>query len=108
MGLIYRGLPMQVPYAQDGSYADQWVRVPGHNFFRNPLALSKEGLHRLGTFRSLANVFLEYQLPFGIKYKTTLAANLQYVQEKFANPQINLTHPKTALSRRWGISRPGV
>lgn len=109
MGLIYRGLPMQVPYAQDGSYADQWVRVPGHNFFRNPLALSKEGLHRLGTFRSLANVFLEYQLPFGIRYKTTLAANLQYVQEKFAYPQIHLTHPKTgAIAQMGNIPARGI
>lgn len=97
MGLIYRGLPMQVPYAQDGSYADQWVRVPGHNFFRNPLALAKEGFHQNITFRALSSLFLEYELPFGIKYKTTLAANLFYGREKFANPQIGLTHPKTGV-----------
>ncbi|RPD39359.1 SusC/RagA family TonB-linked outer membrane protein [Chitinophaga barathri] len=97
MGLIYRGLPMQVPYAQDGTYADQWVRVPGHNFFRNPLALAKEGFHQNITFRALSSLFLEYQLPFGIKYKTTLAANLFYGREKFAYPQINLTNPKTGV-----------
>lgn len=102
MGLIYRGLPMQVPYAQDGTYADQWVRVPGHNFFRNPLALSKEGFHTSTSFRSLANLFLEYQLPFGIKYKTTLAANLQYTREKFANPLIYLTNPKTNVITQMG------
>ncbi|MGX5819320.1 SusC/RagA family TonB-linked outer membrane protein [Chitinophaga lutea] len=109
MGLIYRGLPMQIPYAQDGSYADQWVRVPGHNFFRNPLALAKEGFHSNVTFRSLANLFLEYQLPYGLKYRATLAANLFYGREKFANPQINLTNPKTgAIAPMGNIPARGI
>lgn len=97
MGLIYRGLPMQVPYAQDGSYADQWVRVPGHNFFRNPLALSYEGFHRNASLRALANVFAEYRLPANIRYRTTVAANMLYATEKYANPQVDLTNPKTGV-----------
>ena len=95
MGLTYRGLPMQVPYAQDGSYADQWIRVPGHNFYRNPVALSNEGFRKNNEYRTLGNLFAEYQLPFGIKYKTTLAANLLYGIEKYSYPQIYLTNPKT-------------
>lgn len=97
MGLIYRGLPFQVPYAADGSYADQWIRVPGHNFFRNPLALSKEGFRKNNQYHTLTNLFAEYQLPFNIRYKTTVAANIRYGIEKFNYPQIYLTNPKTGM-----------
>jgi TonB-dependent starch-binding outer membrane protein SusC len=95
MGLIYRGLPMQVPLTKEGAYADQWFRVPGHNFFRNPYALSYEGFRKDGSYRTLANIFAEYQLPYNIKYKVTAAANIFYDIEKFFNPQVNLTNPKT-------------
>ncbi|PST84401.1 TonB-dependent receptor [Pedobacter yulinensis] len=97
MGLTYRGLPFQTPYAQDGSYADQWIRVPGHNFFRNPVALSREGFNKKDQFRTLANLFGEYQLPFNIRYKTTLAANLMYGINKYNYPAINLKNPKTGV-----------
>jgi TonB-linked SusC/RagA family outer membrane protein len=97
MGLIYRGLPMQTPYAADGSYADQWIRVPGHNFYRNPVALSNEGFRNNNEYRTLGNLFAEYQLPFDIKYKTTLAANLLFGIEKYSYPQIYLTNPKTGV-----------
>ncbi len=95
MGLTYRGLPFQTAYAQDGTYADQWIRVPGHNFFRNTVALANEGFNRNNQYRTLANVFLEYQLPFNIRYKTTLGANLLYGINKYSYPAINLTNPKT-------------
>jgi TonB-linked SusC/RagA family outer membrane protein len=97
MGLTYRGLPMQTPYAQDGTYADQWIRVPGHNFFRNTVALSKEGYRKTNTYRTLANVFLEYRLPLDIKYKVTVAANLLNGGEQYNYPAINLTNTKTGV-----------
>lgn len=95
MGLIYRGLPMQVPLTKEGLFADQWFRVPGHNFFRNPYALSYEGFRKDESLRSLVNLFAEYQLPLNIVYKVTAAANVYYDVEKYFNPQINLTNPKT-------------
>jgi TonB-linked SusC/RagA family outer membrane protein len=97
MGLLYRGLPIQVPYAKDGTYSDQWIRVPGHNFFRNPLALSYEGFKKTNTYRTLTNIFAEIKLPFGIYYKITGGANILYGKEKYAYPIINLTHPKTGV-----------
>lgn len=95
MGLTYRGLPMQTPFAADGSYSDQWVRVPGHNFYRNPVALSYEGFKRNETLRAFTNMFVEYKLPFGIKYKTTVAVNINSGDQKLHNPTIQLQHPKT-------------
>jgi TonB-dependent starch-binding outer membrane protein SusC len=97
MGLTYRGLPMQVPYTADGSYSDQWVRVPGHNFFRNPVALSYEGFKKNETLRAFTNLFLEFKLPFDITYKTTLAVNINSGEQKTHNPTIPLKHPKTGV-----------
>ncbi|MGV3703760.1 MAG: SusC/RagA family TonB-linked outer membrane protein [Arcticibacter sp.] len=97
MGLIYRGLPMQTPYAQDGTYADQWIRVPGHNFFRNPVALAKEGFRKDNRYRTLANLFAEVALPFDLRYRATVAANLFYGIEKFSYPQLYLTNTKTGV-----------
>lgn len=102
MGLAYRGLPMQVPYAIDGSYSDHWVRVPGHNFFRNPVALSYEGFKRNETLRAFSNIFIEYKLPFDITYRTTLAANISTGEQKIHNPLIELTHPKTGARAPMG------
>jgi TonB-dependent starch-binding outer membrane protein SusC len=97
MGMIYRGLPMQVSTLADGSYADQWVRVPGHNFFRNPYALANEGFRKNKQFNAIFNMFAEVQLPFDIKYKVTVAPNIGYSIEKFNNPTIDLKHPKTGV-----------
>jgi len=97
MGLIYRGLPMQAPLAKDGTYADQWVRVPGHNFFRNPYALAYEGSHTNKSQRTLASAYVEFKLPFNVFYKVTGSANLYFMNEKFANPVIYLTNTSTGV-----------
>lgn len=97
MGMIYRGLPMQVATLADGSYADQWVRVPGHNFFRNPYALANEGFRKNNQFNAIFNMFAEVQLPYNLKYKVTVAPNIGYSVEKFNNPTIELKHPKTGV-----------
>ncbi|MDR0845098.1 MAG: SusC/RagA family TonB-linked outer membrane protein, partial [Tannerella sp.] len=109
MGLLYRGLPMQVPVLSNGVYADQWVRVPGHNFFRNPYALSYEGFRKNNSLRNLLNVSAEYTFPLDIKYKITGAANLLNEGEKYAYPQILLEHPKThVLTPMGNIPTRGV
>ena len=102
MGLLYRGLPMQAPYLADGSFADQWVRVPGHNFFRNPYALSYEGFRKNKSLRNLLNVNVEYTFPLDIKYKITGAANMLNEEEKYAYPEIFLKHPKTGALAKMG------
>ncbi|WP_026308947.1 SusC/RagA family TonB-linked outer membrane protein [Spirosoma spitsbergense] len=106
MGLLYRGLPMQVPLLADGSYADQWIRVPGHNFYRNPYALSYEGFHKNSTFQTIFNLFAEVKLAPGLTYKVTAAPNLLYSTERFNNPQINLVQPKTGAIAPMGNIPP--
>ncbi|KAB7725497.1 SusC/RagA family TonB-linked outer membrane protein [Rudanella paleaurantiibacter] len=109
MGLIYRGLPMQVATLADGSYADQWVRVPGHNFYRNPYALALEGFRKNGSFSALFNLFAEVQLPANLKYKVTVAPNISFATQKFNNPSIDLKQPKTgAIAPMGNIPPRGV
>ncbi|WP_373512639.1 SusC/RagA family TonB-linked outer membrane protein [Persicitalea sp.] len=95
MGLVYRGLPTQGVLAEDGTYADQWIRVPGHNFFRNPYALSFEGDRLNKELRTILNLYAQVNLPLGIKYKITAAPNVRFGTEKYNYPVILLTHPKT-------------
>ncbi|MEZ4905303.1 MAG: TonB-dependent receptor [Spirosomataceae bacterium] len=102
MGLIYRGLPMQVPLLADGSYADQWIRVPGHNFYRNPYALAFEGFRKNTNFSAIFNFFAEAQLANNLKYKVTIAPNFGYDIEKYNNPVIDLKHPKTGVIAAMG------
>jgi TonB-dependent starch-binding outer membrane protein SusC len=97
MGLLYRGLPMQVPVNKDGTYADQWFRVPGHNVFRNTYALAYEGYKRDAAFRGLSNLFAEISLPHNLTYKITGAVNVGYNLRKYANPQIMLKNPKDGV-----------
>lgn len=102
MGLIYRGLPMQVPLLADGSYADQWIRVPGHNFYRNPYALVFEGFRKNTNFSAIFNFFAEAQLAKNLRYKVTIAPNFGYDIEKYNNPVIDLKHPKTGVIAAMG------
>ncbi|SDG58976.1 TonB-linked outer membrane protein, SusC/RagA family [Dyadobacter soli] len=106
MGLIYRGLPMQTNLAQDGTYADQWIRVPGHNFFRNPYALSLEGRHLNKSLRGIANLYAQVNLPFGVKYKITVAPNMYFENEKYNYPVIPLTNTKTGEVTNMGNIPP--
>jgi TonB-linked SusC/RagA family outer membrane protein len=102
MGLTYRGLPMQTAIAADGSYADQWIRVPGHNFYRNPYALSFEGDRMNKQLRTILNLYAQVNLPLGITYKITAAPNVSFSSEKYNYPVILLTHPKTGLQAPMG------
>jgi TonB-linked SusC/RagA family outer membrane protein len=97
MGLIYRGLPMQTSLLADGSYADQWVRVPGHNFFRNPYALANEGFRENDNFNTIFNLFAEVKLASNLKYKITVAPNIIYGTQKYNYPNISLQNPKTGV-----------
>ncbi|CAG5067582.1 TonB-dependent receptor P26 [Dyadobacter sp. CECT 9623] len=106
MGLIYRGLPMQTNLTQTGAYADQWIRVPGHNFFRNPYALSLEGKHINKSLRGIANLYAQINLPFDIKYKITVAPNLYFENEKFNYPVIPVTNTKTGEIANMGNIPP--
>jgi len=75
--MVYKAQAFHPTYLEDGRYADTFVRSPGHNQFRHPLAYTDEGINERKSQRILTNLTAEYQLPFNIKY------NLQVGISKF-------------------------
>ncbi|CAM3425718.1 TonB-dependent receptor [Pontibacter korlensis] len=91
----YRTLPIQAARLENGAYGDMWVRVPGHNVFRNPLAMATEGYQHVNSERYLANISAEYKLPFDIVYKINGAINKYNQDNQIFVPQVTIENPKT-------------
>jgi TonB-dependent starch-binding outer membrane protein SusC len=68
-----RALPIHPNILSDGRYGDTHLITPGHNLFRHPYALAKEGFNREETKRALINLSAQYILPLDIKYKANIA-----------------------------------
>ncbi len=66
--MTYKAQAFHPTYLEDGRYADTFIRTPGHNIYRHPLALADEGENKQKRMRILANMFAEYKLPFDIVY----------------------------------------
>lgn len=66
--MTYKAQAFYPTYLEDGRYADTFVRTPGHNIFRHPLALADEGENRSKRMRILGNIHAEYKLPLDIVY----------------------------------------
>ena len=64
--MTYKAQAFHPTYTADGRYADTFVRTPGHNIYRHPLALADEGENKHKSLRMLANLSAEYKLPFDI------------------------------------------
>ena len=66
--MTYKAQAFHPTYLEDGRYADTFVRSPGHNIYRHPLALADEGENQQKRMRILTNLHAEYKLPFDILY----------------------------------------
>lgn len=83
--MTYKAQAFHPTYTADGRYADTFVRTPGHNIYRHPLALADEGENKHKSLRMLANLFAEYKLPFDIVYNLNVGLNkYDYLQSRFA------------------------
>jgi TonB-linked SusC/RagA family outer membrane protein len=83
--MTYKAQAFHPTYLRDGRYADTFVRSPGHNIYRHPLALADEGENKHTGQRLLANLSAEYKLPFNMVY--SLHAGLSkydYLRTQFA------------------------
>lgn len=86
--MTYKAQAFHPTYTADGRYADTFVRTPGHNIYRHPLALANEGENKHKSLRMLANFSAEYKLPFDITYNLNVGLNkYDYLQSRFA-PQV--------------------
>jgi TonB-linked SusC/RagA family outer membrane protein len=66
--MTYKAQAFYPTYLPDGRYADTFIRTPGHNIYRHPLALADEGENRRTGQRLLTNLSAEYKLPFNMVY----------------------------------------
>lgn len=75
MQMVFKAQAFHPTYLPDGRYANTFIRTPGHNVFRNPLALADEGKDNSTLQQVLVNIFAEYQFPLNINFKINGAIN---------------------------------
>lgn len=93
--MTYKAQAFHPTYNEDGKYADTFIRTPGHNIYRHPLALADEGENKHKSLRMLANLSAEYKLPFDIVYNLNVGLNkYDYLQSVFA-PEVYKYQLKT-------------
>jgi TonB-linked SusC/RagA family outer membrane protein len=83
--MTYKAQAFYPTYLPDGRYADTFIRTPGHNIYRHPLALADEGENNHTGQRILANLSAEYKLPFNIVYNLHVGlSKYDYLHTRFA------------------------
>ncbi|MDR2497751.1 MAG: TonB-dependent receptor [Tannerellaceae bacterium] len=70
--MTYKAQAFHPTYLEDGRYADTFIRTPGHNIYRHPLALADEGENQQKRMRILTNLHAVYELPFDIVYNLNI------------------------------------
>lgn len=85
-------------FLPDGRYANTFIRTPGHNIYRHPIALATEGNNNTAQQQFLINLFAEYDLPFAIKYRITYGINKSDVLIDRFIPQVFTYQVKTGAA----------
>ena len=98
--MAYKAQAFYPTYLEDGRYADTFVRTPGHNIYRHPLALADEGKNEHVSLQLLANLSAEYKLPLDITYNLSVGlSKYDYLNTRFA-PDVYEYQVKTLEERR--------
>ena len=100
MNRIARALPIHPNILSDGRYGDTWLVTPGHNVFRHPVAMAREGVGNTESLRLLGHVDVNWALPYGFEYNMNVAANKYDVLESRFEPDVFYWNPRTDESRR--------
>lgn len=89
------GVGFEPTYLEDGRYADTFIRTPGHYVFRNPIALSTEGInnHKQQNYRMILQA--EYSFPLNITYNIKGAYTKQDYLNKIFEPAVYQYNVKT-------------
>ena len=105
--MTYKAQAFHPAYTADGRYADTFIRTPGHNIYRHPLALADEGENKHNSLRMLANLSAEYKLPFDITYNLNVGLNkYDYLkcicgERSVKNREENAGTKKESSSAKW-------
>ena len=106
MNLVGRALPIQPNKLSDGRWGDTWLTTPGHNVFRNPLILSREGLAQTESQNVLGQVDVSYAFPYNIDYNLKVAVNKYDVLQSRFVPRVQYWNPKTNTARATDYIQP--
>ena len=98
--MSYKAQAFHPTYTADGRYADTFIRTPGHNIYRHPLALANEGENKHKSLRTLTNLSAEYKLPFDLVYNLNLGFNKLDNQQSLFSPDIYEYQLKTNEKRK--------
>ncbi|MFI2742779.1 TonB-dependent receptor [Zhouia sp. PK063] len=94
MEMTFKAQGFHPTYLEDGRYANTWVKTPGHNVYRHPLVLAKEGFRHYNNLRSLLNISSE--MNFGeFTYNAKIGINKYDGFYKEFIPQITYYDNKT-------------
>lgn len=105
MELIARALPIYGNIRADGRYGETWLTTPGHNTFGNPVASSREGFQNNKSQNGVINLFAEYTLPLGIKYKANFSVTKYDANNHIFTPEIVKIQPKTLQPKYMTVAR---
>ncbi|MHB1178275.1 MAG: TonB-dependent receptor [Daejeonella sp.] len=100
MNAIMKAQAFHPTYLKDGRYANTFVRSKGHNIYRHPLVLAKEGKNNTRQQQYLINLFAEYKLPFSINYKINMGINRSDDFNSTFLPDIYIYQNKTNAATR--------
>ncbi|MDD3212007.1 SusC/RagA family TonB-linked outer membrane protein [Bacteroides graminisolvens] len=101
--MTYKAQAFHPTYLEDGRYADTFIRTPGHNLYRHPLAIADEGENQHKSLRMLANLSAEYKLPFDLMYNLNVGLNKYDYLNSYFYPEVyeyqvkDLSEKKIAL-----------
>src|SRR5690606_6593778 len=100
MEMVFKAQGFHPTYLEDGSYADTWIRSPGHNVYRHPLVWANEGFLNTKRLNGMLNFSAEVKLPLGITYLAKVGfSKLSTFEERFV-PDIYMYQVKTLAEQR--------
>ncbi|MDQ0108716.1 TonB-linked SusC/RagA family outer membrane protein [Chitinophaga terrae (ex Kim and Jung 2007)] len=98
---LARALPILSDTLQDGRYGNSWLRTAGRNNWENPRMLAFNGLQTKVVQRFLSTVFLEYKLPFDLKYSAKFGVDKYDGLLSGFTPRMQTFNPKTGAPINW-------
>lgn len=98
--MTYKAQAFHPTYTADGKYANTFIRTPGHNIYRHPLALADEGKNEHKTLKMLANLSAEYKLPFDILWNLNVGLNKNDAIQSLFAPEVYEYQVKTGAATK--------
>lgn len=88
-------VPYDPVFTKDGKYADNFVRTPGHNAYRHPLAIINEGINKHKEQSYRISLEGEYRFPANITYDVLVGYTKEDFLQRIFEPAIFQYNIKT-------------